>query len=101
MFLLMITLYRNFLFLSIGLEEKDMLFHENLKKYRLMVGCTQSQMARFLGMTERGYRYYENGQREPSLSALIQIADFMNVSLDQLVGRQFPKEPLMDPKEIL
>lgn len=66
-----------------------MKFSENLKHYRLAFGCTQKDMAALLGLTERGYRYYENGQREPNLSTLIKIADFLKISLDDLVGREF------------
>ena len=64
-------------------------FAKNLKEYRLSMKYTQSEMAHFLGMNERGYRYYENGQREPNLSTLVMIADYFNVSLDELVGRDF------------
>ncbi len=64
-------------------------FAKNLKEYRLSMKYTQSEMAHFLGMTERGYRYYENGQREPNLSTLVMIADYLKVSLDELVGRDF------------
>ena len=64
-------------------------FAENLKKYRLTCGMTQADMALHLGMTERGYRNYELGKHEPNLSTLIIIADELQVSLDDLVGRDF------------
>lgn len=73
-------------------------FSKRLKKLRLMLGCTQTQMAEFLGITVRGYRNYELGSREPNLSILIKLADHFNVSLDELVGREFPKDSLMDSK---
>jgi transcriptional regulator with XRE-family HTH domain len=38
------------------------------------------------------YYRYEIGQRTPPLETLIALADFFNVSLDYLVGREFPKE---------
>lgn len=66
-------------------------FPQKLKQLRLMLHCTQAQMADFLGVTERGYRNYELGAREPELSILIKLADHFNVSLDELVGRDFPK----------
>ena len=65
-------------------------FPKRLKEYRLMLGETQKNFASFLGMTERGYRNYELGKREPELSVLIRLADLLNVSLDDLVGRKFP-----------
>ena len=35
----------------------------------------------------RSYRRYETGEREPTASVLVQIADFYGVTLDHLVGR--------------
>lgn len=67
-----------------------MQFGENLKKFRTTLNITQKEMAEHLGISERGYRNYEIGCREPSMSALIQIADILKVSLDDLVGRNFP-----------
>ena len=71
-------------------------FPSNLKHFRQMNALTQKQMADCLGMSERGYRNYEIGQREPNLSDLVKIADLLNVSLDALIGRDFPKSPLVD-----
>jgi len=73
-------------------------FSTNLKNYRLATNRTQKEMAEFLGISERGYRNYEIGAREPNLSSLIQIADILEVSLDDLVGRNFSKDSLMDSK---
>ena len=41
-----------------------------------------------IGVTERGYRNYERGVREPVLSTLIALADFYDLSLDELVCRE-------------
>lgn len=71
-------------------------FCNNLKPFRLAMGCTQKEMAAYLGITERGYRNYEIGAREPSLSDLVRIADKLNVSLDALVGRDSPQDSLVD-----
>lgn len=71
-------------------------FCKNLKHFRLAMGCTQKEMAAYLGITERGYRNYEIGAREPSLSDLVRIADKLNVSLDALVGRDSPQDSLVD-----
>lgn len=73
-----------------------MQFHQNLKRYRLELGFTQKAMAQQLGISERGYRYYEMGTREPNLSSLVKIADFLGLSLDDLVGRNNTQSPLVD-----
>ena len=63
-------------------------FPARLKELRLMHAMTQKSMATMLGITERGYRNYEIGAREPELSILIRLADYFHVSLDCLVGRE-------------
>ena len=40
-----------------------------------------------LGISLMTYYRYERGEREPSLSVLVALADFYDVSLDYLVGR--------------
>ena len=65
-------------------------FSQSLKRYREMYGAPQKQMAEKLGMTPNAYQKYELGTREPKLSTLIEIADILEVSLDDLVGRIFP-----------
>ena len=75
-------------------------FPENLKSYRQMIGMTQKQMAITLGITERGYRNYENGRNQPNLEDLVKIADMFRVSLDDLVGRDFPQDSLVDSDDV-
>ncbi|MBU5626509.1 helix-turn-helix domain-containing protein [Oscillibacter sp. MSJ-2] len=67
-------------------------FAKRLKQYRNEMGYTQEEMAMVLGITTRGYRNYELGTREPNLSFLVSLADKLNVSMDNLIGREFPKE---------
>ena len=52
---------------------------------------TQLQIANYLKCSQRAYSHYENGEREIPLSILIALADYYKVSLDYLVGRNFPK----------
>ncbi len=73
-------------------------FSNNLRNRRLFIGATQKEMAQMLEMTPNAYQKYELGTREPNLTTLIQIADILNVSLDDLVGRNFTKDSLMDPE---
>lgn len=59
-----------------------------LKEYRLRMGVTQNEIAFRLGMTQQTYSRYENGVNEPNLEILIKIADFFQVSIDDLLGRK-------------
>ena len=40
------------------------------------------------GISWRGYQNYELNLREPKLSVLVALADFYDISLDELVCRQ-------------
>lgn len=62
-------------------------FNEHLRSIRKEKSYTQRQVAKGIGVTERNYQYYESGEREPSMSTLIALAEYFNVSLDYLVGR--------------
>lgn len=67
-----------------------MKFNECLKHQRELSGCTQKQMAELIGVTPRSYQRYESGEREPNIETLVRIANFFKISLDTLVGRNFP-----------
>lgn len=62
-------------------------FPERLVELRQSRDYTQQQVADGIGITWRGYQYYEKDKREPSLHILVALADFYHVSLDYLVGR--------------
>lgn len=62
-----------------------------LKQSRINAGLTQGQVAKQLDILETSYSKYEQNQRNPSIDVLIKLADFYNISLDELVGRKFPK----------
>lgn len=59
-----------------------------LKELRQNLHCTQEKIANDLNIARTTYRNYENGDREPSLDFLIKIADYFDISLDYLLGRQ-------------
>ena len=65
-----------------------MTFHENLLRLRKQRDLTQPQVAEGAGLSLRGYQNFERGLRETSLSALFSLADFYDISLDELVCRQ-------------
>ena len=63
------------------------MFCERLNTIRKQKGFTAQNMADNLDMSLRSYRFYESGQRSPSLSTLVKIADLLDVSLDFLLCR--------------
>lgn len=62
-----------------------------IKEIRKAKRITQVKMAMDLDMCQNTLSRYETGVREPGINDLIRIADYLNVSLDDLVGRPFPK----------
>ncbi len=62
-------------------------FQERLLDLRKSVNMKQDEMAEELELSYRSYRRYESGETEPTLSALIRIADYFKVTLDYLAGR--------------
>lgn len=58
-----------------------------LKDLRLSKNLTLKSTAEHLGLSLGAYAHYEQGIREPSLSILVKICDFFEVSADYLLGR--------------
>ena len=63
------------------------MFAERLKELRLKTNTPQAQLADLLSVSIRAYQYYESGRRQPTIENLIALADFFDVSLDYLCGR--------------
>ena len=49
---------------------------------------TQKEIAQILNMQVTVYQRYERGERELPLWAAIKLAEYYNVTLDYLVGRE-------------
>jgi len=68
-----------------GLEER-------LRKLREGRGLTQMELSHELKLAASVIATYELGKKEPSLYHLTLIADYFNVSVDYLLGRDEEKE---------
>ena len=64
-----------------------MTLSESLKRFRKERNLTQKKIAEIAGVAERVYQSYEYGKVIPTVTVLISLADFFDVSLDYLVGR--------------
>ena len=59
----------------------------NIKRSRKAAKITQESLAREIGVTKAAISRYESGLREPSLDQLIKIADTLQVSTFDLIGK--------------
>lgn len=59
-----------------------------LKEIRKRLGLKQDDVAKYLNISAATYSRYENGIHEPDIETLIKLADFFNVSIDYLLGRE-------------
>ena len=62
-------------------------FSEKLKTLRTQKQVRQKDIAAAMGVSLRAYQYYETNTKEPTMSNLIALADYFDVSIDYLVGR--------------
>lgn len=61
-------------------------FKDNLKELRLEKNLGQVELARAIGVSKGVISLWENGLREPNMYSLILLANFFNISIDELVG---------------
>ena len=62
---------------------------EALKQQRLICGYTQEQVSKATGIAQSNLSAWENDVYAPSIDFCIALADFYDISLDELVGRDF------------
>jgi transcriptional regulator with XRE-family HTH domain len=64
------------------------IFADHLKKIRRSKNFKQADLARKTGLKVAAISFYETGERRPSLSNLVKLADALSVSVDFLLGRE-------------
>lgn len=62
-------------------------FSERLKELRSERNVSQKDLAHAIDLSLRGFQYYESDKKEPTLSKMVALAEYFDVSLDYLVGR--------------
>lgn len=63
-------------------------FRERLQNMRERKRISRRVLSELCGLNHDAIRKYERGEREPTARALIAIADFFEVTIDYLVGRE-------------
>lgn len=62
-------------------------FVERFSHLQEIKGASYDEIATKIEISLRSLKYYGAGEREASMSVLIALADYFEVSLDYLVGR--------------
>lgn len=63
-------------------------FPQRLRDIRQQRQLTQVRIAELVGIGIRVYHRWENGNATPHFDALLRLADVLDISLDELVGRE-------------
>ena len=64
-----------------------------LKMIRKQRNLNQQKVALELNISREALSHYENGKREPSLTLLLKMSDYFNVSINYLItGKEFEKK---------
>ena len=67
--------------------------YERIRNLREDKDLTQTDIAKYLNITQRTYSRYENDERSIPVEILSKLADYHNTSVDYLIGRTNIKEP--------
>ena len=72
------------------------MFRIRLKQLREDAHLSQAALGKKIGVKQSSVGMWESGRNYPELSAVIALADYFNVSVDYLLGRD---EPAPAPSE--
>lgn len=64
----------------------DLKLAENIKRFRKEMELTQEALAEALGVTVGAVSKWENGNNVPDVLTMMELANFYNVSVDELLG---------------
>ena len=69
----------------------DNTFPVRLKELREQKGISRKTLSELCGLTHDAVRRYERQQAVPTMPVLVTLAEFFDVSIDYLVGRDEKK----------
>ena len=73
---------------------------ENIKKFRVASGYTQSELAILLSVTPQAVSRWEKGQALPDITFLPLLAKYLNVTIDEIMGSEGQRSKCLK-KEVL
>ena len=63
------------------------LFKDRLKELRIEKKISQADLGKLVNMSKMAVSHWESGHSEPSISQLIVLAQYFEVSVDYLIGK--------------
>ena len=69
-----------------------MFFDSNLRKLYTDRNLTQSELGKILGVSRQTISGYVRGDRQPDFDVLVQIANYFNISIDDLLQKDLQLE---------
>ena len=73
--------------------------YERIRNLREDLDLTQTDIAKYLNISQRTYSRYENDERAIPTEILAELADYHNTSVDYLIGRTNEKKPYPRKKD--
>ena len=70
-------------------EDKVMI---RIREIRMRKNLNQKELSEKIGVVQNTLSQWESGKNEPCYTRLIQIADILSVSTDELLGRDSPTD---------
>ena len=74
---------------------------DNIRKYRKEMGLTQEELAEAFGVTIGAVSKWENGNNVPDIMTMMELANFYNVSMDELLGYDMSSKKIADMEKII
>ena len=71
-----------------------MQFAQRLKEIRIEKGYNQTEIAKIINKTQKGYSHLETGKSRFTLDDVKKLCEFYNISADYILGLTDEKRPL-------
>lgn len=62
-------------------------FSTRLRELRNERGVSQQELGKLVNMSKMAVSHWESGHSEPSISQLVLLSDFFEVTVDYLIGK--------------
>lgn len=63
-----------------------------IKELRIEKRLLQSDVAKYIGKSERIVGFYEKGERDPNTDTLLKLSELFDVSVDYILGKSDSKD---------